>query len=67
MDPSPIGGRGGVRFNSGSYTTNTLKNPALPAWRVIWAMVRFRPLLWLLDLAAIFLIRAAWQIIPGWP
>jgi ATP-binding cassette subfamily B protein len=46
-------------------TTNTLKTPALPAWRVIWAMVRFRPLLWLLDLAAIFLIRAAWQIIPA--
>lgn len=38
---------------------------ALPAWRVILAMMRFRPLLWLLDLAAIFLIRFAWQIAPG--
>jgi ATP-binding cassette subfamily B protein len=46
-------------------TATTLKTPALPAWRVIWAMVRFRPLLWLLDLAAIFLIRAVWQITPG--
>lgn len=41
------------------------KNSSLPAWRVILAMIRFRPLLWLLDLVAIFVIRAVWEIIPG--
>jgi ATP-binding cassette subfamily B protein len=46
-------------------TATTLKTHTLPAWRVILAMIRFRPLLWLLDLAAIFLIRAAWQIVPA--
>jgi ATP-binding cassette subfamily B protein len=47
-------------------TTEPLpKTSILPAWRVILAMIRFRPLLWLLDLLAIFLIRAGWQIVPG--
>jgi ATP-binding cassette subfamily B protein len=46
-------------------TVTITHTPSLPAWRVILAMIRFRPLLWLLDLAAIFLIRAAWQIMPG--
>jgi ATP-binding cassette subfamily B protein len=47
-------------------TTHTLpKTSVLPAWRAILAMARFRPILWLLDLAAILLIRVAWQIAPG--
>ena len=46
-------------------TVTLPKIPALPAWRVILAILRFRPLLWLLDLAAILLERAAFQIAPG--
>ncbi len=39
--------------------------PALPAWRVIWDMLRFRPFLWLVDLVSVTLFRAGWQLIPG--
>ncbi len=47
-------------------TTDTIsKTSVLPAWRVILGMIRFRPVLWLIDLFAIFLIRAAYQIAPG--
>ena len=38
---------------------------ALPAWRVILAAIRFRPRLWLIDLAAVFLVRMLWQVAPG--
>lgn len=38
---------------------------ALPAWRVILAAIRFRPRLWLIDLAAVFLMRMLWQVAPG--
>jgi ATP-binding cassette subfamily B protein len=38
---------------------------ALPAWRVILAAIRFRPRLWLVDLAAVILIRMLWQVVPG--
>jgi ATP-binding cassette, subfamily B, bacterial len=39
--------------------------PALPAWRVILQMVRFRPWFWLVDLASAVLFRFCWQIAPG--
>jgi ATP-binding cassette subfamily B protein len=39
--------------------------PALPAWRVIWAMIRFRPGLWLIDLLCVALIRFCWQVAPA--
>ena len=39
--------------------------PALPAWRVIWDMLRFRPWLWFIDLLAVALIRSCWQIAPA--
>jgi ATP-binding cassette subfamily B protein len=55
----------GFAFGDYMATTTTPKTPSLPAWRVILAMIRFRPLLWLLDLVAILVIRAVWQIIPG--
>jgi ATP-binding cassette subfamily B protein len=39
--------------------------PALPAWRVIWNMLRFRPWLWLVDLISVALFRASWQLAPA--
>jgi ATP-binding cassette subfamily B protein len=39
--------------------------PALPAWRVIWAMIRFRPVEWAIDLLSAVIFRIAWQIAPG--
>ena len=46
-------------------TTFTQKIPALPAWRVIWEMMRFRPWLWFVDLLCVALIRFCWQIAPA--
>jgi ATP-binding cassette subfamily B protein len=46
-------------------TTFTQKIPALPAWRVIWEMLRFRPGLWFIDLICVALIRFVWQIAPA--
>ena len=48
-----------------SETTLTQKIPALPAWRVIWEMLRFRPWLWFIDLLCVALIRFVWQIAPS--
>ena len=41
------------------------KIPSLPAWRVIWEMLRFRPWLWFIDLVSVVLIRFCWQIAPA--
>lgn len=41
------------------------KTNPLPAWRVVWAIIRFRPLLWLIDLLAVVVLRVGWQIISG--
>jgi ATP-binding cassette subfamily B protein len=41
------------------------KIPALPAWRVIWDMLRFRPWLWFIDLLSVALIRFCWQLAPA--
>ena len=46
-------------------TTFAQKVPALPAWRVIWEMMRFRPWLWFIDLLAVALIRFCWQVAPA--
>jgi len=48
-------------------TIPTLKEnvPALPAWRVIWNMLCFRPWLWLVDLISVALFRASWQLVPA--
>ena len=43
----------------------TKKIPSLPAWRVIWEMLRFRPWLWFVDLLCVALIRFVWQIAPA--
>ena len=41
------------------------KIPTLPAWRVIWDMLRFRPWLWFIDLVSVALIRFCWQLAPA--
>jgi ATP-binding cassette, subfamily B, bacterial len=41
------------------------KIAALPAWKVIWSMVRFRPWYWFIDFCSVFLMRMGWQIFPG--
>ncbi|RPJ24009.1 MAG: ABC transporter ATP-binding protein [Chloroflexi bacterium] len=46
-------------------TISTQKVPALPAWRVIWEMMRFRPWLWFVDLLCVALIRFCWQVAPA--
>jgi ATP-binding cassette, subfamily B, bacterial len=46
-------------------STFTQKVSALPAWRVIWEMLRFRPWLWFIDLLCVALIRFVWQIAPA--
>ncbi|MEW6401563.1 MAG: ABC transporter ATP-binding protein [Chloroflexota bacterium] len=48
-----------------SETTFTQKVPALPAWKVIWQMIRFRPGLWFIDLVCVTIIRFCWQIAPA--
>ena len=46
-------------------TTFDNKILSLPAWRVIWGMMRFRPWLWFIDLISVTLIRFCWQIAPA--
>src|SRR6478672_4344608 len=41
------------------------KSPALPTWRVILEMLRFRPWLWFIDLLCVTLIRFCWQVAPA--
>jgi ATP-binding cassette subfamily B protein len=41
------------------------KVPALPAWKVIGQMIRFRPWLWFIDLISVSLIRFCWQVAPA--
>jgi ATP-binding cassette subfamily B protein len=48
-----------------SETTFSQQVPALPAWRVIWGMLRFRPWLWFIDLLSVVLFRFCWQIAPA--
>ncbi len=37
----------------------------LPAWKVIFEMIRFRPWYWFIDLLSVLIFRFAWQIMPG--
>lgn len=46
-------------------STFTQKIPALPAWRVIWEMLLFRPWLWFVDLLSVAAFRFSWQIAPA--
>jgi len=44
---------------------NELDIPALPAWKVIYEMIRFRTWLWIVDLVSVALIRFCWQVAPA--
>lgn len=47
-------------------TLNQNENiPSLPAWKVIWEMIRFRPWLDFIDFASVALMRFCWQIAPA--
>ena len=48
-----------------SESTVTQKIPSLPAWRVIWEMILFRPWFWFVDLVAVTLVRVSYQIAPA--
>jgi len=50
---------------NGSGASTPRMPGSLPAWRVILAMVRFRPWYWLVDLVSVSLDRLLWQFIPG--
>ena len=39
--------------------------PALPAWKVAWELIRFRPWLWIVDLLSVGLSRISGQIAPA--
>src|SRR5512132_354507 len=41
------------------------KIPSLPAWRVIWEMLLFRPWLWFIDLLSVTFVRVSFQIAPA--
>ncbi len=42
-----------------------LNIPSLPAWKVIWEMIRFRPWLDVIDFLSVGLIRFCWQVAPA--
>lgn len=42
-----------------------LNTPSLPAWKVIWEMIRFRPWLDIIDFVSVALIRFCWQVAPA--
>src|SRR6266498_3908613 len=48
-----------------SESTSTSKIPSLPAWRVIWEMMLFRPWLWFVDLLSVTFVRVSFQIVPA--
>jgi ATP-binding cassette subfamily B protein len=39
--------------------------PALPAWKVAWELIRFRPWLWIVDLLGVVMSRLSGQIAPA--
>lgn len=48
-----------------TLTSNDLNIPALPAWKVVLELIRFRPWLWIVDLVSVALIRFCWQVAPA--
>jgi ATP-binding cassette subfamily B protein len=47
------------------HEENETRVPSLPAWRVILAMVAFRPWLWIIDLVSVIVFRTIWQLAPA--
>lgn len=48
-----------------TLTQDEINIPSLPAWKVIYEMIRFRPWLWFVDLLSVALIRFCWQVAPA--
>ncbi|GAB4567390.1 MAG: ABC transporter ATP-binding protein [Anaerolineales bacterium] len=48
-----------------TLTQQELNIPALPAWKVVLELIRFRPWYWFIDLVAVALIRFCWQVAPA--
>lgn len=48
-----------------TLTQQELNTPSLPAWKVIWEMIRFRPWLDFIDFVSVALLRFCWQIAPA--
>ncbi|MFN8425184.1 MAG: hypothetical protein U0X87_02850 [Anaerolineales bacterium] len=48
-----------------TLTQQELNTPSLPAWKVIWEMIRFRPWLDLIDLLAVGIFRFSMQVAPA--
>lgn len=48
-----------------TLTQNEINVPSLPAWKVAWELIRFRPLLWIVDLLSVGFSRLSGQIAPA--
>jgi len=48
-----------------TLNSQELNIPALPAWKVVLELIRFRPWLWLVDLVSVALVRFCWQVGPA--
>ena len=48
-----------------SINPKDINIPSLPAWKVIFEMIRFRPWLWFVDFLSVALIRFCWQVAPA--
>jgi ABC-type multidrug transport system fused ATPase/permease subunit len=51
--------------NHNGRPKETEKVPALPAWKVIYHMIRFRTWYWVVDFFSVLLMRSMWQIVPA--
>ena len=48
-----------------TFTQKEINTPALPTWKVIWEMIRFRPWLWIVDFLSVALSRFSGQVAPA--
>ncbi len=48
-----------------TFDLKELNVPALPTWKVIYEMIRFRPFLWVIDLISVALYRFSSQVAPA--
>ena len=48
-----------------TLNSNDLNIPALPAWKVVLELIRFRTWLWIVDFFSVGLIRFCWQVAPA--
>lgn len=48
-----------------TLNSNDLNIPALPAWKVVLELIRFRTWLWIVDFFSVGLVRFYWQVGPA--